>query len=78
MAADAAVAIKSYSHGHLKLLHPLPLGFLSFTKELEALLPLQVDQVETIRPLWRKRVKSIWWGDAWMAMKETDKEACDI
>ncbi len=50
----AKPSMLSYSHGHVKLLHPLPLRLLSFTKELEALLPLQVDQVETVRPLERK------------------------
>jgi len=48
-----------YSHGHSKLLHPLPLRLLGFTKELEALLPLQVDQVEAVRPLeTRQRVRN--------------------
>lgn len=45
---------RPYSHGHFKLLHPLPLRLLGFTEELEALLPLQVDQVETIGPLGRR------------------------
>lgn len=44
------------SHCHVKLLHPLPLIFLCFTEELEALLSLKVDQVETVRPLRRKNV----------------------
>lgn len=41
----------SCSHGHFKLLHPLPLHLLSLAEELEALFPLEVDQVEAIRPL---------------------------
>jgi len=40
-----------HSHGHLKLLHPLPLGLLGLAEELEALLALQVDQVEAVGPL---------------------------
>lgn len=39
------------SHGHLKLLHPLPLRVLRLAEELEALLALQVDQVEAVGPL---------------------------
>ena len=40
-----------HSHGHFKLLHPLPLGLLRLAEELEALLSLQVDQVEAVGPL---------------------------
>lgn len=39
------------SHGHLELLHPLPLHVLRLAEELEALLALQVDQVEAVGPL---------------------------
>jgi len=39
------------SHCHFKLLHPLPLHLLCLAEELEALLSLQVDQVEAVRPL---------------------------
>lgn len=47
--------MKQHLHGHVKLFHPLPLCLLSFTEKLEALLPLQVDQEETIRPLESKK-----------------------
>lgn len=53
----ATVDLLLYSHGHLKLLHPFPLGVLCFTEELKALLALQVDQVEAIGPLQREREK---------------------
>lgn len=36
------------SHCHFKLFHPLPLHLLRLAEELEALLSLEVDQVEAI------------------------------
>lgn len=38
----------SCSHCHFKLLHPLPLHLLGLAEELEALLSLEVDEVEAI------------------------------
>lgn len=43
------------SHGHLELLHPLPLHVFRLAEKLEALLPLQVDEIEAIGPLWGER-----------------------
>lgn len=43
------------SHGHLELLHPLPLHVFRLAEELEALLSLEVNQVEAIGPLWGQR-----------------------
>lgn len=42
----------SHSHGHLELLHPLPLHVFCLAEELETLLPLKVNQVEAVGPLW--------------------------
>lgn len=44
----------SCSHCHFKLLHPLPLHLLRLAEELEALLSLEVDEVEAVRPLREK------------------------
>lgn len=44
-----------HSHGHLKLLHPLPFHLFRLAEKLEALLALKVSEVEAVRPLWRER-----------------------
>lgn len=70
----AVFILQLYSHGHFKLLHPLPLCLLSFTKELEALLPLQVDQVEAVRPLGRKSEWTDGRESVWMAVADRDRQ----
>lgn len=50
------------SHGHLKLLHPLPLHVLRLAEELKALLSLEVNQVEAIGPLGGQRHAGSWHG----------------
>lgn len=50
------------SHGHLELLHPLPLHVFRLAEELKALLSLEVNQVEAIGPLWGQRHAGSWHG----------------
>lgn len=43
--------VRADSHGHLKLLHPFPLHVLCLAEKLEALLALQVNEIEAVGPL---------------------------
>lgn len=54
LARDTPLARPSqgHSHGHFKLLHPLALHLLRLAEELEALLALEVGEVEAVGPLW--------------------------
>lgn len=43
-----------HSHGHFKLLHPLPFHLFRLAEKLESLLALKVSEVEAVRPLWER------------------------